>query len=259
MAKKVLGLKGQQFLGSIIIIGLIALYLILGFSGFDLMDAMIKINQWFYARLGELGIYIATFIISIFGNFTIILPVPYILSILTVLLTLPINPIILALFAALGASIGELSAWLLGRGAAELMSEEFYDKKIKGLELLIEKGYGFWLVLLFAATPLPDDILLIALGMQKYSLKKSLTASIIGKFLQVISLFFIVFLAKNTLLGQLVLYAFGLDVTNGGVQSTGNTTLSTITMAITITFTIILITVDWEKLWKRLKKKKALK
>ncbi|HLE05924.1 MAG TPA: hypothetical protein VI790_01080, partial [Candidatus Nanoarchaeia archaeon] len=76
------------------------------------------------------------------------------------------------------------------------------------------------------------------------------------KLLMVLSLAFTVFIAKNTIIGQLVLSVFGLSVTNGAVTSTGNTITSTIAMAVTTLVTIIIITVDWTKVWKRLKKKK---
>jgi hypothetical protein len=50
--------------------------------------------------------------------------------------------------------------------------------------------------------------------MEEFSLKKSLIASIIGKFFMILELVGIVFLAQNTLIGQLILYAYGLDITN---------------------------------------------
>ncbi len=249
-------MRKKQKIGIIVIALLILSFIALGFSGIDFTSLMIKANQWFYMKAGAPGIYLSTFALSIFGSFTVILPMPYLISIITILLVLPINPIVLSIFAALGSSIGELSAWLLGRSFAQVVDEETYENKIKGLEALIQKGYGFWLIFLFAATPLPDDLLLIALGMQKYSLKNTLVPAFIGKLLMVLSLAFTVFIAKNTIIGQLVLSVFGLSVTNGAVTSTGNTITSTIAMAVTTLVTIIIITVDWTKVWKRLKKKK---
>lgn len=249
-------MRKKQKIGIIVIILLILSFIALGFSGIDFTNLMIRANQWFYLKAGAPGIYLSTFALSIFGSFTVVLPMPYLISIITILLVLPINPIILALFAALGASIGELSAWLLGRSFAQVVDKETYESKIKGLEALIQKGYGFWLILLFASTPLPDDLLLIALGMQKYSLKNTLVPAFLGKLLMVLSLAFTVFIAKNTIIGQVILYLFGLNITNGVVTSTGDTITSTITMAVTTLVTIIIITVDWPRVWKRLKKKK---
>ena len=56
--------------------------------------------------------YLGAFIISIFGNFTILLPVPYTLTIYAFGATL--NPLLLGLVCGLGATIGEFSAYILG-------------------------------------------------------------------------------------------------------------------------------------------------
>ncbi len=245
--------KSDELAGWIIIVGIIALVLILGFSGIDFMSLMIKVNRWFYSKLGELGIYIATFGISIFGNFSIILPVPYLLSIASLLLTVSVNPAFLAISAALGASIGEASAWLLGRGTAEVINEKTYESKIKGLIELIRKGLAFPLVILFAATPLPDDILLIALGMEKYPLKKSLIASFIGKLMLISGVVLGVVALKGTETGNLILYLFGLQIKNGVAQSAGDPLISSITLTVTMIITLLIIMVDWKKVARRLK------
>nr|MBD3312182.1 hypothetical protein [archaeon] len=260
MVKKILGIRADDFLGGVIVAGLIILILVLGFSGIDLTELMINANEYFYEKLGEAGIYLGTFLISIFGNFSIILPTPYLLSIMAVLIILPVNPLILALAAGLGAGVGELSAWLLGRGTGELLDDDEKSdrtRRIKGLRKLIKKGYGSWLVFIFAVTPLPDDILLIALGIENFSLKKSLIASVIGKFVMILELVFIVFLAKNTMIGQLILYLYGFNLQNGDVTSTNNPLMSTISLVVTMSFTLLLILVDWESVWKRLKKRKT--
>ncbi len=247
-------MRREEKLGWIIVIGLLILFLILGFSGIDLTKLMINFNQKFYNKLGEWGVYIATFLLSIFGSFTVIIPVPYLFSIMSIMLTLPVNPVILSLFAALGASIGELSAWLFGRGAAEVVSEETINKRIKGLSELIDKGFGFWLIILFAATPLPDDLLLIALGLKEFPLKTTIIASFIGKLTQLSLIVLSVFALKKTYVGNLILNLFGFTINNGVVTSNGNTIISSIMMVGTILITIIIMVVDWSKLKRRIKR-----
>ena len=243
-----------------LIIAVIIAFLMLALSGIDLMNLMIKANQWFYLKLGSLGIYIATFIVSIFGNFTVILPVPYIVSIITILLITPVNPLILALFAAAGASLGDMTAWLLGRGTAAILNKKKYMNWIKGLTQLIRKGYAFWLLIIFGATPLPDDILLIALGMENYPLKKTMIGSFIGKFILMLSLILGVVLAKNTIIGQWILYIYGLQITsNGSVKSAEDPLISTLTTIVTIALTLLMIKIDWAELLKKIKGKKTIK
>jgi membrane protein DedA with SNARE-associated domain len=66
------------------------------------------------------------FIISIFGNFTIFFPVPYVIALIVIsaVIGFPgVNPILLGLVGGLGASIGEVTAWLIGKGSQEMFSE----------------------------------------------------------------------------------------------------------------------------------------
>lgn len=248
----------QKLTGWIIIIGLIILIATIELSGIDLVNLMIKTNQEFYKRFGQAGIYIATILVSLLGTMTIILPSPYLLAVVTILLTVPVNPFLLGVSSAIGACIGELTAWILGIGASDVLKKKTYINKIKGLTELIKKGYGFQMIILYAATPLPDDILFIALGMERYPLKKSLLAGFIGKLILVYALIIAIFFMKNTVIGQTIMYFYGLETTStGAVISTGDTTVTTITMIITLAITIILITTDWERVWKALKKQKS--
>ncbi|TFF88125.1 MAG: hypothetical protein EU548_09290 [Promethearchaeota archaeon] len=182
------------------------------------------------------------------------MPTPYLLSIVTVVLILPINFVILSVFAALGAGIGELTAWFVGRGTAEVISKEKYDKQIKGLKELIDKGYGFPLIVLYALTPLPDDLLLIPVGLAKYSLKKSLIACFIGKLLMMLILTGFVLLTRDTAFGQWALSLYGLEVTDTSVKSTGESITSTIMIIGTVIITTLIVKIDWIKVGKRLKK-----
>lgn len=239
--------------GLLLITGVLILLLLFLLSGIDFIDLLIRVNQWFYDKIGLFGIYIATLLISILGTFTIMIPVPYILGIITALLILPVNPLLLALASAIGSTIGEFSSWLVGRGTGELINKKAYMNKIKGLSELIKKGYGSWLVFFYALTPLPDDILLIALGMEKYPLKKTIIPGFIGKFLMICTLILVIFLAKNTIIGQGILSIYGLETTNGSVKSTENPLTSTIIMIVTIAITLLIISIDWDKFIKRIK------
>ena len=121
--------------------------------------------------------YAGAFVISIFGNFTIFFPVPYALTIYAFGATL--DPLLLGLVCGLGATIGEFSAYLIGRGGRKLI-EERYGRRLEGAKMLIQR-YGMLAIFFFALTPLPDDLILIPLGMLKYSLRKALVAAFLGK------------------------------------------------------------------------------
>ncbi len=241
----------DKTIGWITIIGLAILFVFLGIKGVNLTETMINVNKWFYSKIGEIGIYIATFLISIFGNFTIIFPVPYTMSIMSVMATLPVNPFLLSLFAALGSSIGELSAWLFGKGTSEVLKKKDYESRIKGLVELIDKGLAIPLIILYAATPLPDDILLVALGIKGYSLKKTLIAGFIGKLMMILSITYGVFFAKETDFGLMLLNFIGIDISKTGVSSN---VFGMISMPLLIIFTLVIIMVDWKKLFRKIKR-----
>lgn len=61
------------------------------------------------------------------------------------------NPFLVGLAAALGASIGEMTAYLVGLGGGELIKEDRRAKKIEGW---MEK-HGLWVIFFLSAVPSP--------------------------------------------------------------------------------------------------------
>jgi len=121
--------------------------------------------------------YAGAFLISIVGNFTVFLPVPYAITIYTFGATL--DPLLLGIASGLGSTIGEFSAYLIGVGGRKVL-EERYGSRFDTAKLLVEK-HGMLIIFVFALLPLPDDIILVPLGMMNYDLKKALAAAFLGK------------------------------------------------------------------------------
>jgi hypothetical protein len=160
---------------------LLVVPILIGLSVLDLMNAIIA---WALMVFGPLGIYVGVFLISVFGNFTIIFPVPY----LFVLLLIALQPgftlfdgLMLGIVAGAGAAIGEIVAWLLGRSQSKSLESSPTGQQLLKIRGQIERGYGGLLIFIYAATPLPDDILLIALGATKYPLWKAILFCFFGK------------------------------------------------------------------------------
>ncbi len=221
----------------------------------DFSSLMINFAQSYYNSFGELGVYISIFILSIFGNFTVILPTPYLLALLSVIIILPVNPIFVGLFAGAGAAIGESTAWLLGRGAREVAKVDkkktMVSKNVEELNNMIKKGYGFPLVILFAVTPLPDDVLLIALGLANYSLIRTLIAMFIGKVIMTMSLAGFATLSKIFPPGQFILSLYGINVADGKIASSQNPFMSNVMTVATIAVIFLLFAVDWKSLLRK--------
>ncbi|MEM2123142.1 MAG: VTT domain-containing protein [Candidatus Bathyarchaeia archaeon] len=126
--------------------------------------------------------YLGIFIISLLGNLALFFPVPYLLLIFTIALDTPnIGLILLTFLGALGATIGKLFSYTIGYGGGKMLGRK-YEERFNNLRRLLG-GRPFIAAFIFAASPLPDDLLFIPLGIMKYSLYKTFLACFAGKFL----------------------------------------------------------------------------
>lgn len=129
-----------------------------------------------FLSLGYLGI----FLITLIGTATIFFPLPVAIFIFGAGALL--NPLILGIVAGLGAAIGEIPAYVLGLGGKKIVEKKQKEREqIEKANRLFLKYGGFLIVVIFAATPLPDDIVGITCGVLKYNIKKFLLAVFIGK------------------------------------------------------------------------------
>jgi len=121
--------------------------------------------------------YMGAFFISVLGNLSIFFPIPYALVIYT--LGALLDPILLGIISGLGSAIGEFSSYFVGRGGRKLIDKR-YGERLDNVRLLIQR-FGAITIFAFALLPLPDDLVMIPLGMMKYSLKKAFIAMFAGK------------------------------------------------------------------------------
>lgn len=135
-----------------------------------------SIINYLINNYGLLGVFLA----SLIGNSTIFLPVPTYL--LVYALGAKMNPFLLGLVAGTGAALGELTSYMVGFGieAGTHVEKRKFKKRYKDISKLFSK-YGFWIIPLFAATPLPMDAVGLVAGFLKYSWRKFLLGCLIGK------------------------------------------------------------------------------
>jgi len=132
----------------------------------------------FFMSLMETYGYFGIFLISLTEASTIIFPLPFSIVIFTAGAIL--NPFFVGLSAGLGAAIGEFTGYALGLGGRKVI-EKKWKKDIRKVEKLFQKYGGFLVIVLFAATPLPDDVVGILGGTLKYPIKKFFIAAFVGK------------------------------------------------------------------------------
>jgi len=151
----------------------------LGALGDSYMDS----TAWLNMILRIVGNpYLGAFIISLLGNLALFFPVPYLLLIFTIALDIPnIGLIPLTFLGALGATVGKLFSYFVGYGGGKVLGRR-YEARFNTLRRLLG-GRPFIAAFIFAASPLPDDLVFIPLGLMKYSLWKTFLACLAGKFL----------------------------------------------------------------------------
>jgi uncharacterized membrane protein YdjX (TVP38/TMEM64 family) len=126
------------------------------------------------AQLEALG-YPGIFLVTLFSNATIILPVPGVLF--TSVMGAVLNPYGVALAAGAGAALGELSGYLAGFGGQAVAERSrAYDR----IDAWVQR-YGQWAILLLAILPNPFfDVAGMAAGVLKMPVWKFLLFCWIG-------------------------------------------------------------------------------
>jgi membrane protein YqaA with SNARE-associated domain len=199
--------------GLIFIVLVVAVFIILAVSGINFGQWLANLAYEFYEKFGDVGIYIGVFLISIFGNFTVIFPVPYVIALIVLSAIIPgVSPVLMGLSGGLGAGLGEVSAWLIGRGSQEMIGDK--SEKMQRMKGLVDRGWAPFLIFLFAATPLPDDAFLVVLGYASYSIVKTLIWCFLGKFVLCFLCSALPIWLAGTPVGDLLFGLFGIKPEN---------------------------------------------
>lgn len=250
----------RRYGGLIFITAIVILFLTLAIFNINFGQWLASTVMWFYNEFGDLGIYIGVFCISIFGNFTIIFPVPYTIALIVVSAVIPgVNPILLGIVGGLGASIGETTAWLIGRGSKGVIGD---SENIQRMKNYVEKGWAPFLIFIFAATPLPDDAFLIVLGLAQYSILKALIYCFFGKFVLCFLCSALPIWLAETSIGNFLFSLFGIDLeaARTGIippSTTFDLIQSSLIWAASIIILFLLVYLDWSKILNKLKKRKS--
>lgn len=124
--------------------------------------------------------YIGVFLLNLLGNATIIVPAaPGIIGALAAGSVL--NPILVSVFSALGATIGETTGYLAGFGGKGFVEDNKWVAKIDKWM----KKYGLWTIFALAAIPNPlFDVAGIISGATGIPLYKYLIVVFAGKLIK---------------------------------------------------------------------------
>ncbi len=139
------------------------------------------------SNAGPIGI----FLLSVIINASVLFPIPILEFALFAsgqinLFGLGIfSPIVFGVAAGLGAGIGELSGYFLGRGGRKIL-KKFNEKQAEEIFMFGKKleSKGFFALILFAFFPFPFDLVGIAAGLVKYKMHLFMLGCAIGKSLR---------------------------------------------------------------------------
>ncbi|MHA1231635.1 MAG: VTT domain-containing protein [Candidatus Helarchaeota archaeon] len=254
--KNLLKTKNIIILSAIIIF--IVILALLAVSGINLGEVFIKFAFWYDDLFGPIGVYVALFIISIFANMTVIFPVPYTIALAVIIFLQDVNVFLLGIAAGSGAAIGEITAYYLGKGSAAL-TDTSKSKQIEKMKRRIRKGYAVPLMFICAATPIPDDQLLLLLGYAGYSIWKMLITYFIGKIVLCLWTAFLIKFAWNIPSFEPLFTLFGIDKqaiieydATGHYESTADPWASFALWVIVLLLFIAIFYFDWIKIFKKL-------
>ena len=162
-----------------------------------LASGFIQSSQGLVETTGFLGL----FIINMISSATIFLPIiPAVF--ITFAYASVANPILVGIVAGAGNAIGELTGYYIGVGGGKLIMKK-NQRWLRRAKKWTEKRGPFAVILLFAATPLPSDIVGLLAGIIKYDVKKFLLAGFIGKTILNLVIAFAGFYGLNAILGYL--------------------------------------------------------
>lgn len=166
--------------------GILGLMLALLFLGLGVMTIPLLATQ--YGRLTDVWTEIAirwgyagAFTAALIGSTSVTVFFPYTI-IVFFLATQGLNPFWLGILMGLGAGIGQMAGYVVGT----LGTRWFRHKKPETYDAL-ERILAYrprvilLLLVIFGSTPLPDDMLMIPLGMLRYPWWKAWLPSTIGK------------------------------------------------------------------------------
>jgi membrane protein YqaA with SNARE-associated domain len=124
-------------------------------------------------NLGLLGVFLASFL----GHFSIVLKDVIFIPVFLYVSGFWENPFSLGFVGGVGGGLGELGAYLIGRGIGKLSENKQAKTDIPSWV----KKLGLLSVLLSSLTPLPDTPVLMLLGTTRFPVLAVLALEILGK------------------------------------------------------------------------------
>ena len=190
----------------------------------------------FAPEVGYLGLGLVNF----FGSLIPFVPLPGFLLLATMSVGDQFDLHILALLSAISATVAKQIIFYVSYGGRRIIKEET-RKRMRPFERLV-KRYGAGAAFFAAATPIPDDLVYVPLGLAKYNPKRFFIATLTGK---IVLSYAIVLISHN----------LGISLVEPFLENVEDTTpvyVGIIIFAIMMTSVVVLLLkLDWQKVLGR--------
>ena len=190
----------------------------------------------FTPEVGYLGLTIVSFL----GSLVPFVPIPSFILVATMAAGDQFDIHVLALIAAITSTVAKQIIFYVSYGGRKIISEKT-KKRMKPFQKLV-KRYGGSAAFVAAATPIPDDLVYIPLGLAKYNPKRFFIATLLGKLV----LFYVIVLISHYM-GLSLLEPILQDIEDPMPVYVGIVALA-IAMSIIV---ILLLRLNWEKILGR--------
>jgi len=187
----------------------------------------------------EVG-YIALTLVSFFGSLIPFVPIPSFVVLATMSVGDQFNIHFLAIIAAVTATGAKQIIFTISYGGGRILSEKT-RKRMKPFERLV-KRYGGTAVFVAAATPIPDDLIYIPLGIAKYNPRRFFIATLSGKLILSYAIVLIAHFVGLSILDPLV----------ENIEDSSTIYIGMIVFGISLTvIVVVLLRLDWARILGR--------
>ena len=188
----------------------------------------------------EVG-YLGLTIVSFFGSLIPFVPIPSFVLVATMAVGEQFDIHVLVLIAALTSTAAKQIIFYASYGGRKIISEKTKKRMLPFQKLV--KRYGGSAAFVAAATPIPDDLVYIPLGLAKYNPKRFFVATLLGKFV----LYYVIVLISHYM---------GLSLLEPVLQEIDDPLpvyIGIIALGIAMTVVVILLLrLNWEKILGRI-------
>ena len=184
----------------------------------------------------EVG-YLSLSLVNFFGSLVPFVPLPGFLLLATMAVGDQFDLHILALLSAITATAAKQIIFYVSYGGRKIINEKT-RKRMRPFERLV-KRYGAGAAFFAAATPIPDDLVYVPLGLAKYNPKRFFIATLTGK---IVLSYVIVFVS----------HYLGLSLVEPFLENIDDATPVYIGIiifgAMMTTVVILLLRLDWQRI-----------